>query len=324
MRKVSLILAVLLFAAPALATVGIDCEWVVIDNGPSAASELTNEVVVKYKVAEDEPHKVRAFALDITISNGVILDVDDSINPYYTIYPGSIVIEDGVVVDDGNAVADPCDLPGDTKGGIGTNAITIEMGALYAPPEDSSPNAPPDQNNTEWHDLISFTFGGGTVTPVEDPQLHQGFYTMITIEENESRGGIVMTGSDPIDVNMPTAKPLCKCCSRQCHGDADCANQLVSKPYFWVTNNDLLILIDGYVLFYSGDPGVDGSGDGFDDDSDPDTWICADFDHKKQLVSKPWYHVTNNDLLILTANYVGGPTSDTSVPPGDCVGVDCQ
>ena len=318
MKKFSLLVAVILFVAPALAKVEVDYMWLpVLDvNDLENLNWIPgNEVVVKYRVTEDEPSKVRAFALDITLSNGNILSVDDSINPDYTIYPGSISIVDGEVNDLGTAVADPCDLPGDTKGGIGTNAITIEMGALYAPTDDNSPNAPPAKSDT-WYDLFSFTFGGGTVSG----PMHQGMYTKIDIEENVSRGGIVMTDGEPSEICLAHNQALCWGCTRQCYGDAECRTQKVGKVNYWVSNDDLLVLASGYVTASVADPdGNDPGLDGSDADSDPDTWMCANFDNYKTLVGKLRYHVTNNDLLILAANYLADPL------PADCVDQDdCQ
>ena len=182
MRKVSLILVVLLFAAPAWADVDIKCEC----DG--------NEVTISYRVTEDEPNKVRAFALDITVDNGTITGYDDTVNDDYVIYPGSIVIDTESippsVSDYGTPIGDPCDHP-DTQPGLDSNGVTIEMGALYAPPNDASPNAPPDPCNEIFYDLLKIYTS------------ETGDYC-ITISENEARGGVVMTDPtiDP-DVNSP-------------------------------------------------------------------------------------------------------------------------
>jgi len=282
MRKVSLILAVLLFTVPAWATVNINC----VQQGTS------NFVIVSYD-STTEAKKVRAFALDITVTNGTITDVNDNVNTWYDIYPGSIVIEGNTVVKDGNAVADPCDLPSDTKGGIGTSGITIEMGALYSPPDDA--NGPPKTGN-----LIRFT-----VTPV-NPSANSN----ITIVENSSRGGVVLTDPnlDPSVVapgcvivrvqpdcliggnasaNEKTdwvawGKPNCWCYCRQCRGDADGKK---TGPY-WVTIPDLGVLSAGY---NKNDTTLKTIPNG----------ICADFDHKK---TGP-YRVTIPDLGILSSYY---------------------
>jgi len=235
-----------------------------------------------------EAKKVRAFALDITISNGTITAVDDNINDWYKIYPGSIVIEGNSVVKDGNAVADPCDLPSDTKGGLGTSGITIEMGALYSPPDDA--NGP---NNAD--PLLKFTVSTLPCT--------------VTIVENSSRGGVVLTDPnlDPSVVApgctlQPPAdcliggnagasektdwvawgKPNCWCYCRQCRGDADGKK---TGPY-WVTIPDLGMLSAGY---NKNDTALKLIPNG----------ICADLDHKKTGAKR----VAIPDLTIAYAYY---------------------
>jgi len=99
---------------------------------------------------------------------------------------------------------------------------------------------------------------------------------------------------------LTVGRPRCWCCPRQCHGDADCEQQKIGKYSYWVSNNDLLVLSEGYGEFYSGDPRLDGP----DPNLEPDTWICADFDHKQQKIGKYYYRVLNDDLLILAAYYV--------------------
>ena len=284
MRKLSLILAVLLFTltAPAWAAVNITCEQI----------GTSDDVLVSYEVV-GEPNKVRAFALDITVDNGVISAVDANVadyDPNYGTYPGSIVIVDGEVNEPGTAVADPCDLPGDTLGGIGTSGITIEMGALYSPPDDA--NGPPLTG-----DLLIFT---NTVVSGN---------TIVTITENDSRGGVVLTdpAADP-NVNAPgceiergpgdclvdegdqeyTAwdawgKPDCWCYPRQCRGDIDGLKQYGA---YWVFTGDLNIFKDNF-------------------GQNPVSDICADLDHKVQYTV---YRVFTNDLEILKT-YFGQPQS---------------
>jgi hypothetical protein len=87
----------------------------------------------------------------------------------YTIYPGSIVIdEDGVVTDDGTCLCD--DSYPQTLPGLDSNGVTIEMGSLYAEGED-----PPAQSGT----LAEICICG--CDPVN-----------VSISENAIRGGVVM------------------------------------------------------------------------------------------------------------------------------------
>jgi hypothetical protein len=80
----------------------------------------------------------RAFALDMTTSAGVISGVtaakvgeSTSASKGFGIFPGTIEISTaGVVTNNGSPVAPGTD-PG-AKPGIGTNAVTLELGSLYA------------------------------------------------------------------------------------------------------------------------------------------------------------------------------------------------
>jgi hypothetical protein len=290
MRKISLILAVLLLAAPAWATVNITC------------SQDGNEVTVSYEVT-GEPNKVRAFALDIVIDNPDvnIVAVDDTVNAYYTIFPGSVVISNGEITEQGSAVAAESDYPDDTQPGLGSSGITIEMGALYYPTDDSSPNAPPNQG-----DLLKFY--------VEE------IACTVTISENNARGGVVLTdpAEDPT-VNAPGCeltfeecliggnagpneksdwdawgKPDCWCYQRQCRGDAD--GQIAYGTY-WVLTSDLDALANSFAK------------DDATCQADPNCTICADFDHKQQYGT---YRVLTDDLDILATYF-----ANTSVPVCD-------
>ena len=224
MRKISLILVIVLFAAPVWAEVQIECS---IDG---------TEVTISYLVTETEPNLVRAFALDISVTGANIVDVNDDVSAVddfdgYTIYPGSIVIVDGVVTDDGSPVADPND-PGSISG---PNAVTIEMGALYSPTNDGSPNAPPPQSNTTSYELLKLICDGIPVS--------------VSISENDARGGVVMT--DPTlnpDVVAPGCvggPPACWSFLTQCWGDSDDTGD--------VKVSDFLLLKDSWYKTYPDD-----------------------------------------------------------------------
>ncbi len=135
MKKIAFVLAVLLLAAPALAQVDVT-----VTAGTVVGS---NDVPITYVVGTGKP---RAFALNITVSDGNIANVTPSFvgeGPGYGIFPGTIDINDstGVVDDDGVPVAEVADLPGDTLPGIGSDGVTIELASLYtgaAPPNDGT------------------------------------------------------------------------------------------------------------------------------------------------------------------------------------------
>jgi hypothetical protein len=167
MRMTVSILAVLLLASPAVATVIVTCR------------DLGNWIAEISYDASGEPNLVKAFALDITVDGGATIDsisdykvgVSTATDPGYGIFPGSIQIDPGGgVIDWGTPVADPA-YPG-TQPGLGTSGITIEMGAMYLGAE----NAP----------LVSDTLFKITVNP------HGASVVHISIAENIVRGGIVM------------------------------------------------------------------------------------------------------------------------------------
>ena len=139
MKKFFLIWAVLVLAAPAMADPNVVDVCAVPIGG--------DLVEIRYRVVSGQ--LPRAFALDITVSAGNIVNVSDffsgecgDVNKGYGIFPASFNRE--IDADDPNwvdvnytPVADVCDLPGDTQGGEGTEGVTIEMGSLYV--DDNSP-----------------------------------------------------------------------------------------------------------------------------------------------------------------------------------------
>jgi len=300
MKKLGLIGAVLLVvAAPVWARVDIKCG---VDG---------NIVTVSYRVVS-EPNKARAFALDIMITSPAkIGDVNNypvypgSYANKYWVYPGSIVIVDGDVNDSGTPVANPYDpcVPGGTRPGLDSNGITIEMGSLYYPTNDSSPNSPAGVKTGSlwnqpgagaWEQLLKFRVDKRPAAPV-----------YVTIRENTVRGGVVLTNGGHPDVNVPVnwpldcliggnagtteyanwvkyGRPKCWCYQRQCRGDTNGAAQLGA----WVSLVDLTTLRSAYT---KSDAVLATIPNG----------ICADFDHKAQLGAR----VTLNDLTILRAYY---------------------
>jgi len=317
MKKLSLLIAMLLVATPALAAVRI----IVEPDGEMAA--------VKY---ETDGEKVRAFALDITSDAATIDGISDFIrgestadNPGYGIFPANfgryitVDADTGEVADwdvnDYTPVADPCD-PG-ALGGLATAGITIEMGALYYPTDDSSPNAPPN-NGT----LCKLTLSGEA---------------SLTVTLNEARGGVVLTDPDvaaTVDLAQATAvavggtdllpeghpdyaqwvalgKPECWAYPRQCHGDADGKAEGNDKTgFFYVGTADLNTLISAWqVAEPPVGPGIDSIENG----------ICADFARDLDGNDKTGFHrVGTSDLNILIANWLV-----TEPPAGDGVPADC-
>ncbi len=314
MKKLCGLLAVLLAASPALAAVRITAD----PNG--------NTVAIKY---DTDGEKVRAFALDITVDKGKIVGISDFIrgestaaNPGYGIFPANFARfitvdpDTGEVakwdVNDYTPIADPCDIG--ALGGLGTNGITIEMGALYYPTEDNSPNAPPNSGT-----LFKLT--------VSEP-------ATVTIALNEIRGGVVLTNPETpatVTLSQGTAvvgggaaaaggsdyaewvavgKPLCWAYARQCRGDADGQAVTTETGAYYVGTADLNILVNAWQVkeapFGPGIASIEGG-------------ICADFGHDKEGNEQTgWYRVGTKDLNILIGSWlVKEPPAGPGVP-ADC------
>jgi len=315
MKKLCMLLAVVVAASPALAAVRIVAE----PNGKTVA--------IKYAT---DGEKVRAFALDITVSKGKILTISDFIRgestaakPGYGIFPANFAryitvnADTGEVakwdVNDYTPVADPCDSG--ALGGLGTGGITIEMGALYFPTEDNSPNAPPNSGT-----LFNLTVSEEAT---------------VTVALNEIRGGVVLTdpekpatvvlsqatavvaGGDVAAVSasdyaewVAVGKPACWAYPRQCHGDADGLAVAGKTGTYYVGTDDLNILINAWqVKEPPFGPGVASIENG----------ICADFGHDKEGGNETgWYRVGTNDLNILIGSWLVKESPAGPGVPADC------
>lgn len=319
MRKMSVLLALLVCAGPAAAAVRI----IVEPNGPTAA--------IKY---ETDGEKVRAFALDIAVDEGAIIGISDFIrgestaaNPGYGIFPANfgryitVDEETGEVaawdVNDYTPIADPCD-PG-ALGGLGTNGVTIEMGALYYPPEDNSPNAPP--NSGLLCKLALSTLANVTVTLNEirggvvltDPELT----AVVNVIQAEGTGAVSAAGLAPAGGAdyaewVAVGRPACWTYPRQCYGDADGQAESVTGGggISYVGDNDLNALLAAWqVKEPPFGPGIASVPNG----------ICADFAHDREgNAAEGFYRVGNNDLNRLVANWmVKEPPAGPGIPT-DC------
>lgn len=263
-------------------------------------------VAVNYN-ADGDANQPRAFALNITVSgNAVITDVNGfdtygestAAHPGFGIYPGTIVIDsNGTVTDMGTPLAPSTD-PG-AGPNLPANAIVIELGSLYV----GAANAP-DTNGTLCNIVVDCN--GDTTTNVN------------VTEENTYRGGIVLedlstpspnlTATLAVSCAASDCYPSCRtaeyaqwvlvgkpdswCTQRQCHGDADNAQEGDPKSgYFYVWSSDLNALVAGWKKVYSGNPTTD-------------PWIAADFSHSAEGDPKSGYfRVWSSDLNILVANW---------------------
>jgi hypothetical protein len=290
MKRFSLILVVLLLAVPALATVKI------------TATDLGGGVVSIDYTVTSEPNLVRAFALDITVTDGNIIEVNDfdagEDNGGFGIYPASFdaeitVLPDGTVPDWAGAtgnyspLADPCD-PG-TQPGLGTGGITVEMGSLYVT------NAPGNS--------------GQLCTVKVDTDC------TLCVTLNSARGEVVLeNASAPSSVDLTEActtvkivtdcliggnahagekadwdawgKPDCWCYRKQCRGDI---NGQKTGP-FDVQLLDLQDLAAAYLKFDAVLATIPNG-------------ICADVDHRKVGP----YRVQLLDLQQLATYYIKFP-----------------
>ncbi len=124
-----------------------------------------------------------------------------------------------------------------------------------------------------------------------------------TAQASKSPSGVSCISADHPDYNewVEVGEPVCWCYQRQCHGDADCKAQ--SSQIYWVSSNDLDILIAAWNKPFSEIEGVKISGIDL---------VCADFDHKAQ--GKDKYRVSTDDLDILIANWNIADKPDPNCP----------
>jgi hypothetical protein len=258
-----------------------------------------------------EPNKVRAFALDITVDNPAKINTIDYNDPNYWVYPGSIEIVNGEVNDVGSPVASPT-FPG-TLGGLDTNGITIEMGSLYYPTGDNSPNAPPNSGK-----LLKFRVSKDCT---------------VTVAENAIRGGVVLTN--------PSLDPTVTLtgCTVVCAQVVDCFPSTYTTFNDWKTLNKPNCWCG---IYWAQDPDplkkwrfqCDGDADGATDGAvknrvyladlnllianwkkkiaDPTLNPCADIDHKPEGAVKNRVYLA--DLNIVIANW---KKKDAGLP-GNC------
>lgn len=174
-KTVLLIAALLLMAVPAMAVPNVDisCD----------KDDVNKMVTVSYEVT-GSTHLVRAFALDINVTEGVNITDACVVDANYRIFPGQIVITGGSITDYNTPY-----VPGD----IGDSKVTVEMASLYT--EDAN-----------YEDDANAGFGmkpglSGTLLT-----FHVDANCTYKVDQNMVRGGIVM--EDPTE--QPTVdSPLC-------------------------------------------------------------------------------------------------------------------
>jgi hypothetical protein len=300
MRKMILALAVVLLAAPAWATVTITLTKI-----------GDTKVAIGYD-ATTESQLVRAFALDVSVTDGTIVGIENYAigddNHGYGVFPGRFslyinVLPNGTVDnwDDPNYTpVAPADDPG-ALGGIGTSGATLEMGSLY----DANQPAPSGT-------LCTVTVSAGTTT--------------LCVIGNAIRGNIVMEDASeviPLEAChtfitdcFPSSfttyadwvtygKPKCWCNTAidptatgnyQCEGDADGVTSGAPFQYRIYTND-----LNAVVANWKKKMGAAGLNP------------CADIDHKSS--GAPFqYRVYTLDLNKVVGNW----KKKDAAFPGNC------
>jgi hypothetical protein len=309
MRTLVLALTVLLFAAPVWATVII-----------TAAPDATNPRKVWIGYTSNEAELIRAFALDINVTDGNIIDVNDYAigddNGGYGIFPGSFAAAP-ITVNPTTGMVDNWDVAGyspvapagdpDALGGIGTGGVTIEMGSLYdtAAPQNSGTlcSVTVDEDATELCVTANAIRGNVVLESAAEVQ------TLVLPDGGDgadstdcvSFGVECFPATNPkYDDWVAVGKPDCWCGNMypewvyQCDGDADAATETFFK--YRVFGNDLAAVVANWKR-KAGDPLLDA---------------CADFDHASETFFK--YRVFGNDLATVVGNW---KVKDAGLP-GDC------
>ena len=246
MKKIILILAVLMLATPVMAEPNsITITATQVSSAPPAEVEITY-----LKTSGKIP---RAFALDITVTAGTIVDVGNFFvgecndSNGYGIFPASfnryINPADPNWADvnvNYTPVAEPCDLPGGTQPGIGFGGVTIEMGSLY---DASKGKGPPEVSGT----LCSIFV---------DSDCH------VDLALNVGRAGIVMEdGNQPDNITLTECDVVLVCTVPLVVGDANLVAQaaIIAANFTIgdITTECSVTVADGNVI--NQDPGAGGA-----------------------------------------------------------------
>lgn len=297
-EKIVMILAVLLMAAPALATVNFVAEDVGGDSG---------QLKISYTCDGGELPRGIALKVTLTGNNGHVVDAGDVIStaPEYNTYidyANSNPVD--YEVGDGHPLADPAgagvvtfpasefsvcmgvlDETGNQLPGPGTcaNLITIQLHG----DADDDVTVTVDADYSRAPDGGG---GGGAVGSTLDTNLPLAAITVAVIGDGPS--DCMMDTHPDYDMWVIRGKPDCWCYVKQCHGDADGKTGPGMGP-FPVSGDDLTILALG-INTLPLPVGVDAE--------------CADFDHKNGPGMGP-FPVSGDDLteLALYINSLPGP-----------------
>ena len=305
MKKIILALTILAMVVPAIAAPSAVTVTAVDEGGGVVALNYTSG-----------PNLPRAFALDITVSAGVISDVNVTGAQPFNIYMGTIDVNQstGVIDSNGTPVAPQSDAPGGTQGGLETDGITIEMGSLYEKGVEPDPCASGL--------LIKVTVTENCTLSIDENTTRGGIVMEdVSIEPDVTLTGVVVTSCscfptehDDYAEFVAVGSPDCWCYPRQCHGDAE--GTVEGNPgagYWYVGAPDLNIFVSAY-LVKEPPKGVGMA-------SIPNG-ICADFAHDQEgNPGAGYWRVGATDLNeFITYYLVKEPPKGLGVP-ADCLDV---
>ena len=156
-------------------------------------------------------------------------------------------------------------------------------------------------------DLITFPVGDGEVCIAADTLRgpDSGVVGDAALTSNIASVACVTVSSGPVDCIPSTnpsyaqwvavGKPDSWCNPRQCHGDANGAQEQIGKVMRWVGYADLNILVSGFNKVYTG----------------TESWIAADFSRTEEQIGKVMRRVGYADLNILVSYFNQGVVPDT-------------
>ncbi len=285
MKRLLSLMAILAFVVPAMA---LD---ITIDDS------VNGQVTIGYDATADGVAPC-AFALDI-VSQGGTITAATAVDASYNVFIDAAsdeVAGDGYVIGEGTAWAAIA-----SAGQVDPLAGDFCYSAAYL--EDATNAAPALvgdlmvlEGEGDFQIIANAIRGGVVKADATNPAMATNLPLNFTIPNQPSEPYI---GED-VDLWISLGRPDSWLNNRQCHGDADNAQEGNPKTgYYSVGANDLALLLDGWKDQNYVDPTTD-------------PWIGADFDHAQEGNAKTgYYRVGANDLTILLANW-------KMTPPADC------
>ena len=286
------VIALMMLTAPVWATVTI------------SAVQRPGELIVDINyLVEGETELVRAFALDVQVDAGVITEVNDfkvgDDNFGYGIFPANFslfinVDPDGTVPEnewedgDYTPVAPGTD-PG-ALGGIDTNGVTLELGALY---ETQAPGAEGTLCSLTVSENchVSLALNGMRGNVVLENAAEPG--EVVLVETDVTMGCIPESWGAQYTGWVAFGQPDCWCQPYHCDGDANVKDSGMPFKY-QVYLKDLNLVVANWKKKFDADP-------------------CADVNHKDS--GMPFkYRVYLKDLNLVVGNW----KKKAAALPGDC------